>query len=122
MLYFKILLTVTLFLQLISGNVTNGATQKSHCNGIISIAYEDYEGEMATIILESKRSKYKNLRKGFPEIKDKFVTYIEILGDCCWKIYSKRKFKGEMKVVYPTEDILYIDFQPVSVRRTTECV
>ena len=121
MLNFKILLTVTLFLQLISGNVTNGATPKSHCNGIISIAYEDYEGEMATIILESKRSKYINLRKGFPEIKDKFVTYIEILGDCCWKIYSKRKFKGETKIVYPTEDSLYIDFQPVSVRRR-KCV
>ena len=117
-----ILLTVTSFLQLISGNVTNGATPKSNCDGIINIAYEDYEGEMATIILESKRSKYINLRKGFPEIKDKFVTYIEILGDCCWKIYSKRKFKGESKIVHPTEDSLYIDFQPVSVRRSNECV
>ena len=113
---------MTTFLQLIYGNITNGATPKSHCNGIISIVYEDDVGEMATITLESKKSKYPNLRKGFPEIKNKFVSYIEILGDCCWKIYSKRKFKGETKVVYPTEDILYIDFQPVSVRRTTECV
>ena len=122
MLDFKILLTMTTFFQLISGNITNGATPKSHCSGIISIAYEDYEGEMAIITLESKRSKYPNLRKGFPEIKDKFVSYIEILGDCCWKIYSTRKFKGEMKIVYPTEDILYFDYQPVSVIRSNECV
>ena len=113
---------MTTFLQLISGNITNGATPKSHCNGILSIAYEDYEGEMVTITLESKKSKYPNLRKGFPDIKDKFVSYIEVLGDCCWKIYSNRRFKGETKIVYPTEDILYIDFQPVSVIRSNECV
>ena len=116
-----VLIMITLWPQ-ISGIITNVATPKSNCNGSISIAYEVYEGDVATIMLEERKSKYPNIRKGFPVLKDGFILYIELFGDCCWKIYSKRNFRGETKIMYPNEDIFYVDFQPVSIKRMIECV
>ena len=108
-------------LPLMSGNITNGATPKSNCNGSISIAYEDYEGNFETITLEGSRRKFPNIRNGFSVIKGSIISHIEIFGNCCWQIYSKRKFKGETRIIYPTEDFYYVDFQPVSIKRKIEC-
>ena len=105
------------FAPLTYGKVAYGVTPTTHCTGSITIAYEDEENNVATLHLEGKRKRYPNIRIGFPVINKTDITYIEVSGECCWQIYSKRIFRGETQTVYPTEDHFYPDFQPVSLKR-----
>ena len=118
----KVIWVLFVFVPLTYGKVTYGVTPTSHCTGSISIAYEDDDNNVATLHLEGHRKNYPNIRNRFPVIKQTVVTYIEVLGGCCWQIYSKRKFRGETQIVYPTEDHFYPDFQPVSLKRKIDCV
>ena len=122
MLNRNIALVIILFIPFVSAKVTYGVTPISNCSGSISIGYEDDKGNVSTVTLDGVRRNYPNIRIGYPVIRDGIVSYMEVLGNCCWKIFSKRKFDGETQIIYPTEDIFYVSFQPVSLKRILECV
>ena len=111
-----------LFIPLISSKVTYGVTPKLNCNGSIIIGYEDYDGNVATFSFRGSQRKYPNIKLRFPVLRDGIISYIEVLGDCCWQVYSKRKFNGETQIIYPIEDVFYISFQPVSIKKLKECL
>ena len=122
MFYRNLILIIVVLIPLMSAKVTYGVSPKLNCNGSISIGYEDYDGNVATTTLRGSRRKYPNIKVRFPVLRDCIISYIEVLGDCCWQVYSKRKFNGETQIMYPIEDAFYISFQPVSVERMKECL
>ena len=101
----------------VSPKFTYGKASRSQCFGSLLITYEDDQNIFQDITLRDYRIAYPNIKVGFPSVRYSFIASLETFGDCCWKIYSKRKFKGEMQVIYPTEDLFYADFQPISIKK-----
>ena len=66
----------------------------------------------------NKDGEYQNLKRGFPVLKRNIIIQIITIGNCCWEIYEKRKFKGKKQYLHHGEH--FPDIQPRSVRRV-EC-
>ena len=117
-------LYVCIVLQLIYpsafGMVAYGIDSESRCSGSLVIGHEDNYGNMDFLRLEGIRNGYQNIKRGFPHIRQNTISTIEVYGDCCWKIYSGRRFEGEYRILYPGEEVISTDFQPGSIRKI-EC-
>ena len=116
----KMMLATYIFLPIATAMVTNTFEAKSNCAGSLLLAYEDQQKNLDVLSLEGHRSSYPNIRRGFPEIRQNTVAYIEVFGDCCWAIYAEREFGGEKQLIYPGGGEVYIDFQPISMKKI-EC-
>ena len=99
------------------GLISRSSSSETKCSGQLRIAYEDADMNINYITLEGPRSLYPNIRRGFPLIRSSIITQFDIYGDCCWEIYPTRKFRGDKHVIYPSGDIVYSDFQPVSIKK-----
>ena len=102
------------------GMVAYGIDSESRCSGSLVIGHEDNYGNMDFLRLEGIRNGYQNIKRGFPHIRQNTISTIEVYGDCCWKIYSGRRFEGEYRILYPGEEVISTDFQPGSIRKI-EC-
>ena len=118
--FWKMMLATYMFLPIATAMVTNTFEAKSNCDGFLLLAYEDQQKNIDVLSLEGHRSSYPNIRRGFPEIKENTVAYIEVFGDCCWAIFAEREFGGEKQLFYPGGGEVYIDFQPISMKKI-EC-
>ena len=116
----KIMVETCLFFSIATAMVTNTFKAKSTCAGSLLLAYEDHDKNIDVLSIEGDRTSYPNIRRGFPEIRKNTVAYIEVFGDCCWAIYAEREFGGEKQLIYPGEGEVYIDFQPISIKKI-EC-
>ena len=103
---------------LASALVAKGVGADLHCQGSLTIAYEDSDGNIDTLQLVSHGS--KDLKRRHPVMKKNTISYVEVSGDCCWGLYPSILFRGEGQIAFPGEGILYADFQPFSIRRM-EC-
>ena len=99
------------------GLISRSSSSETNCNGQLLIAYEDMIGNINYVTLEGPRSQYPNIRKGYPVIRANIVSHFDIFGDCCWEIFPTRRFRGDKHVIYPSGDVLYTDFQPISIRK-----
>lgn len=102
------------------GMVAYGTGSESRCSGSLVIGHEDNYGNIDFLRLEGIRNGYQNIKRGFPHIRQNTISTIEVYGDCCWEIYSRRRFEGEYSIVYPGEEVISTDFQPGSIRKI-EC-
>ena len=93
---------------------------ESRCVSSLTIAHRDDEWNVQILRLRGYRDAYRNIKRGFPIMKTNIVFYIEVLGNCCWEIYAKRKFRGDKQTIFPGESQVLPDFQPVSIKRL-EC-
>ena len=99
------------------GLISRSSSSETNCNGQLLIAHEDMIGNIHYITLEGPRSQYPNIRRGYPAIRTNVVSHFDIFGDCCWEIYPNRRFRGDKHVIYPSGDVLYTDFQPISIKK-----
>ena len=99
------------------GLISRSSSSETNCNGQLLIAYEDMIGNINYVTLEGPRSQYPNIRKGYPVIRANIVSHFDIFGDCCWEIFPTRRFRGDKHVIYPSGDVLYTDFQPMSIKK-----
>ena len=99
------------------GLISRSSSSETNCNGQLLIAYEDMIGNINYVTLEGPRSQYPNIRKGYPVIRANIVSHFDIFGDCCWEIFPTRRFRGDKHVIYPSGDLLYTDFQPMSIKK-----
>ena len=99
------------------GLISRSSSSEINCNGQLLIAHEDMIGNIHYITLDGPKSQYPNIRKGYPAIRSNAVSHFDIFGDCCWEIYPIRRFRGDKHVIYPSGDVLYTDFQPMSIRK-----
>ena len=102
------------------GMVSYGIDSESRCIGSLVIGHEDDYGNMNFLRLEGIRNSYQNIKRDFPHIRQSTISTIEVHGNCCWEIYSGRRFEGEYHIFYPEEEAIYTDFQPRSIRKI-EC-
>ena len=114
---FTIVLICIIFPTQSLGLISRGSSSEIICNGSIRIAHEDADANINHITLEGTRALYPNIRRGFPSIRSNVISQIDIFGECCWEIYPRRKFAGEKHVIYPTGDVIYTEFQPVSIKK-----
>ena len=99
------------------GLISRSSSSETNCKGQLLIAYEDMIGNINYVTLEGPRSQYPNIRKGYPVIRANIVSHFDIFGDCCWEIFPTRRFRGDKHVIYPSGDVLYTDFQPMSIKK-----
>lgn len=100
-------------------STTNTNREETQCLGFITISHiDDYDYEKS-LELGGYRNGYLNLKRGFPILRRNYVVRLETFGDCCWEIYSERKFSGDKQVLWPG-GFTNPDFQPASIRRM-EC-
>ena len=104
----------------VSSRPTNSIGSESHCTGSLTIAHEDESQNVGYLNLEGRRTHYPNIRRGFPIIRSRTISHVELSGNCCWELYSHHKFRGHKQTVFPGEDLTYPDFQPISLRKL-EC-
>ena len=97
--------------------IAQSSSSEIRCNGHLRIAHEDEDRNVNFITLEGPRTAYRNIRRGFPAIRNNIINYIDTFGECCWEIYSNRAFRGDKHVIYPSGDLVYADFQPVSIKK-----
>ena len=102
------------------GMVAFGIASDSSCHGSLVLGYEDDQFNLNFLRLDGSRDTYRNIKRGFPHIKGHTISTIEVHGNCCWELYPRRGFQGEYQVAYPEEGVIYIDFQPGSIRKK-EC-
>ena len=103
-----------------SAIVLNSVSSRSSCIGSLKIAHEDELRNVGYIQLEGNRNSYPNIRRGYPVIRRDTISNVEIFGNCCWELYVDSKFKGEKQHVSPGGSTIYLDFQPLSIKRL-EC-
>ena len=104
-----------------SATFSSLSSSESHCIGALNIAHENDLEQVGYLSLEGYRSHYPNIQRGFPLIRRTTISYVEIIGNCCWELYIDKKFKGEKQVITPGGNIIYPDFQPLSIKRL-ECL
>ena len=51
--------------------------------------------EMKTILLSG--NKYPNIKRGF--LRNRKILWTESNGNCCWKFYENRNFKGRFEII-----------------------
>ena len=90
------------------------------CIGTLKIVHEDTEGQWDNFDLDGYKSYYPNIKRGFQYLRTNHIVQLEVFGDCCWNIYSKPRKNGERQILLPEGNVVYPDFQPVSVHRL-EC-
>ena len=106
------------FFPVASALVSNSIIPESHCIGSLTISHEDSFSNIGHIALDgSYRGNYPNLKRGFPLLRRNAISHIEIFGNCCWKIYIDRKFQGENITIFPGRNVVYPEFQPVSIKK-----
>ena len=115
-----IILTFLIVLPISSALVTYSINSDHTCIGSLVISYEDEEANIDILTLEGPRNAYSNLRRGFPVMRSHSISHIETFGNCCWKIYPERQFEGEAQIIFPGSGTIYVDFQPVSIKKL-EC-
>ena len=101
--------------------VSNSIDSESHCMGSLTIAHEDDFRNVNYLNLEGHRTDYPNLKRGFPIVRRNAISHIEIIGNCCWELYEGRKYRGQKQILSPGGNLIYPDFQPVSIKKM-ECV
>jgi hypothetical protein len=84
------------------------------------ISYEDEDANIDILTLEGQGNDYPNIRRGFPVMRSNSVSHIETFGNCCWKIYPERRFEGDGQIIFPGSGTIYVDFQPISIKKL-EC-
>jgi hypothetical protein len=99
---------------------TNAIGSEEHCIGALNIAHEDDLRNINYLSLEGHRTKYPNIKRGFPIIRRNTISHVEIYGNCCWEFYPDRKFRGEKQTIFPGSNLIYPDFQPNSIMKL-EC-
>ena len=102
------------------GMVTYGIDSQSICSGSLVLGYEDDHYNVNILTLRGRRNGYRNIKRGFPQIRRNTISSVEVDGNCCWELYPRRSFQGEHRVVFPEEGLTYTDFQPGSIRNI-EC-
>ena len=103
-----------------SSRLTNAMASESHCTGSLNIAHEDEFRNINYISLDGRRTKYPNIKRGFPIIRRNTVSHVEIYGNCCWEFYPDRRFRGGKQTIFPGSSIIYPEFQPNSIMKL-EC-
>ena len=87
------------------------------CIGTLKIVHEDTEGQRGNFDLDGYKSYYPNIKRGFQYLRTNQIVRLEVFGDCCWNIYSRPRKNGERQILLPEGNVVYPDFQPVSVHR-----
>ena len=101
----------------VSAFVTSSKNSESQCIGSLTIAHEDVLRNVKYISLKGHRKTYPNVRKGHPALRRNIISHVEVIGNCCWELYPKRKFRGKKQSIFPTGSLTFPDFQPVSIRK-----
>ena len=118
--YLKRMLCIIVVLPISSAFVTYATDNDLSCIGSMDISYEDEEGNIDILTLQGQRTSYPNLRRGFPVMRLNSISHINVGGNCCWKIYPERLFDGEPQFIFPGSGTVYVDFQPISIKKL-EC-
>ena len=63
------------------------------------------------------KKEYPNLRRGFNIFKQNIIIHLESEGNCCWELYSRKRFRGTDKQDIIPGISFYPDFQPRSIRK-----
>ena len=125
MAYIGVLVIFSITLSLTSGSINYGATANYHCIGSLVVAYKNGQKQFNVITLNGRHNitpyRYPNIRRGFPAIRNRDIYYLKAFGDCCWELYSEKRFNGELQILYPSDDAHYPDFQPTSIMKS-ECL
>ena len=103
------------------GRITNSIDSESRCRGSLTIAHVDENQNIKYINLEGRKTRYPNIRRGFEILRDTEILHVQLSGDCCWELYSRRHFTGHKRKILPGEEgMITLDFQPISLKRM-EC-
>ena len=87
------------------------------CVGSLTMTHMDEYMKIQDLTLEGSRESYPNLRRRFPFMRQNTVILLEVIGNCCWELNEKRNFRGEKQLIYPGGNLIYPDFQPVSIKK-----
>ena len=87
----------------------------------MTIAHEDEQRNIQYLSLNGHRTHFSNIKRGFHILRRNTISYVKVFGNCCWELYPHRKFRGEKQIASPGGDIMYPDFQPISIKKL-DCV
>jgi len=109
-------------------NAIRGATElkvrddyDESCGGSLKIVHakENDLGSIQEINLGGTKTKYRNLKRGFPVLKTNVVLHVEAYGCFCWEMYDNPNYVGNKAEINPG-DRQYLNIIPVSVKKV-EC-
>ena len=115
------LMIVLITVSVISANIIIGVSPMYQCNGSLIISHEDDKNELGKLVLNGRPNtslhRFPNIKRKYAVIRNRDIFCLTISGDCCWELYSKNRFKGERQIIYPSDDLFYPDFQPLSIKK-----
>ena len=117
----QIMMVITIIFPVARASFINNIESDAHCIGSLIIGHEDEDWNINYLRIEGYPYRYRNIRRRFPVIRVNVVSTIEIIGNCCWELYSGLNFKGERQTIFPTGEEIFVDFQPFSIKRL-ECL
>ena len=107
-------------------SLDGGFTQNANaqiCSGSLVLYYapETNLADIGEVLL--KGSSYRNLRWRLLK-NGHFILKIRVEGSCCWKMYKRRNFKGDVQSLEAGEEYdqgRFQFFQPHSVMKSPTC-
>ena len=117
----QIMMVIAILFATARASFINNIESDAHCIGSLIVGHEDEDWNVNYLSIESHPPRYRNIRRRFPVIRVNVVSTIEIIGNCCWELYSGLNFKGERQTIFPTGEEIFVDFQPFSIKRL-ECL
>ena len=116
----QIMMVIAIIFPVARASFINNIESEARCIGSLIIGHEDEDWNINYLRIEGYPHRYRNIRRRFPVIRANVVSTIEIIGNCCWELYSGLSFKGERQTIFPTGEEISVDFQPFSIKRL-EC-
>ena len=99
--------------------------EKSDAFGFVKIVHANANDktDTGTIFLphekNPKQTKFPNIKKRYPILKDRPIISIEATGVCfCWEVYGSLHYGGEKEVIYPGDPHI-TEMNPASLKKVS---
>ena len=86
------------------------------CSGALVVYHSPVKDPYSLRSFRLVSEKYSHLRS---RLRRRTVISITMDGDCCWRLWTRIKFRGRSKILRPGDD--YSTFRVSSVERLASC-
>ena len=96
--------------------ILNNRNSEFYCQGILTLIHT--HPALGLNSMRSSRLRGNNFYDiGTRLLKDRVTLHTRADGNCCWKMYERRNFRGRFEVISGGHDEVFQSFQPQSIQK-----
>ena len=89
-----------------------------HCEGELTLLHWNPASGMSSLKTSRLKGKYF-LDTGRRLLRYRQVLHVRVDGTCCWKLHSRRNFRGSFQSLTVGQDGPFEAFNPLSIKKVT---